>query len=306
MLPLSGTLAESVPIGPSRLHAMQTVRTLASLVKLEHTVFALPFAYAGMVLGARAADVSVDVQLVVFTTLAMVGARTLAMGLNRVIDAEIDARNPRTATRELPTGRLRASQVWTLCAVSLALLVASTFALDPVTRVLWPIPVALFVLYPYTKRFTWLCHLVLGLSIGLAPLGAWLAAGAPGNHLAPYLLWLGIATWIGGFDVIYATADVEFDRANGIRSLPARFGVARALLVVRVAHAVTIAAFLTAAVHLDLNPAAYVGIAVAAGLLAWENSMVSADDLTRMDRAFFTVNSWVGVVLGASLVVGAI
>lgn len=282
-----------------------TLRTLASLVKFEHTVFALPFAYAGMVLGSRSADASIGAWLVLWTTLAMVGARTLAMALNRVIDAEIDARNPRTASRELPTGRLRPVHVWLLCAASLVLLVGSTLALDPVTRLLWPIPVALFVLYPYTKRFTWLCHLVLGLSIGLAPLGAWLAAGGAGNQLAPYLLWLGIAMWIGGFDIIYATADVEFDRANGISSLPARFGIAKALVVVRVAHVCTIAAFTAAAAQLDLGVAAFVGIAVAAALLAWENSMVSADDLSRMDQAFFTVNSWVGVVLGASLVVGA-
>jgi 4-hydroxybenzoate polyprenyltransferase len=285
---------------------IRTLRTLASLVKLEHTIFALPFAYAGMMLGARAADVDVTVSLVVWITLAMVGARTLAMGLNRVIDAEIDARNPRTAMRELPTGTVSSTQVWLMCAVSLALLVAATFQLDPITRVLWPIPVALFVLYPYTKRFTWLCHLVLGLSIGLAPLGAWLATGAPGDDPAPYLLWIGIATWIGGFDVIYATADVEFDRANGIQSLPARFGVARALTITRLAHVATIACFSAAALLLELGPAAWIGIAVAAVLLAWENSMVSADDLSRIDKAFFTVNSWVGVALGAGLVIAAL
>lgn len=285
---------------------MRTLRTLASLVKFEHTIFALPFAYAGMMLGAQAANVDVTVELVVWITLAMVGARTLAMGLNRVIDAEIDAQNPRTAVRELPTGKVSAAQVRLLCAVSLALLVAATFQLDPITRVLWPIPVALFLMYPYTKRFTWLCHLVLGLSIGLAPLGAWLATGAPGDELAPYLLWLGIATWIGGFDVIYATADVEFDRANAIQSLPARFGVARALLVTRVAHVITIASFSAAAWLLELGPAAWIGIAIAAVLLAWENSMVSADDLSRIDKAFFTVNSWVGVALGGGLVIAGL
>lgn len=285
---------------------MRTIRTLASLVKFEHTIFALPFAYAGMVLGAAAADVDITASLVVWITLAMVGARTLAMGLNRVIDAEIDARNPRTAVREIPTGKVSRGQVWLLCAASLALLVAATFQLDPITRVLWPIPVALFVLYPYTKRFTWLCHLVLGLSIGLAPLGAWLATGAPGDELAPYLLWIGIATWIGGFDVIYATADVEFDRANDIQSLPARFGIAPALATVKVAHAVTIAAFAGAAVLLELGFVAWIGIAIAAALLAWENSIISADDLSRIDHAFFTVNSWVGVALGGGLVVAGL
>jgi 4-hydroxybenzoate polyprenyltransferase len=285
---------------------MRTLRTLASLVKFEHTVFALPFAYAGMVLGASAAGVDVTASLVVWITLAMVGARTLAMGLNRVIDREIDARNPRTAMREVPSGKVSPAQVWVLCAASLALLVLATFQLDPITRVLWPIPVALFVLYPYTKRFTWLCHAVLGLSIGLAPLGAWLAAGAPGSEPAPYLLWIGIACWIGGFDVIYATADVDFDREHGVRSLPARFGIARALLVVRAAHALTIACFALATLELVLGPAAWIGIAIAAVLLAWENAIVSADDLSRIDHAFFTVNSWVGVALGGGLVVAGI
>lgn len=285
---------------------MRTLRTLASLVKLEHTVFALPFAYAGMVLGADAAGRAVDAWLVLWITLAMIGARTLAMGLNRVIDAEIDARNPRTAGRELPTGRVTRSQVWLLCAASLALLVGSTFQLDPITRVLWPIPVALFAIYPYTKRFTWLCHAVLGLSIGLAPLAAWLAAGGPGDELAPYLLWLGIACWIGGFDVIYATADVDFDRAHGIRSLPVRFGIGPALAVVKVAHVVTVAAVALAALELDLAWPAWVGIAVAAMLLAWENSIVRADDLSRIDHAFFTVNSWVGVALGGGLIAAAL
>lgn len=285
---------------------MRTLRTLASLVKFEHTIFALPFAYAGMMLGARAAGVDVTVDLVAWITAAMVGARTLAMGLNRLIDADLDARNPRTAMRELPTGAVSSTQVWLLCAASLVLLVAATFQLDPITRVLWPIPTALFVLYPYTKRFTWLCHAVLGLSIGLAPLGAWLAVGAPGDTLAPWLLWLGIATWIAGFDVIYATADVEFDRANGIHSLPARFGIEPALGVVKGAHVITIASFCGAALMLDLGPAAWIGIALAAVLLAWENSMVSADDLSRIDKAFFTVNSWVGVALGAGLIVAAL
>lgn len=285
---------------------MRTARTLASLVKFEHTVFALPFAYAGMALAASAHGIDVTAGLVVWITLAMVGARTLAMGLNRLVDAEIDARNPRTAGRELPSGAVGRQQVWALCAASLALLVAATFQLDPITRVLWPIPVALFVLYPYTKRFTWLCHVVLGLSIGLAPLGAWLATGAPGDALAPYLLWIGIAAWIGGFDVIYATADVEFDRAQGIHSLPARFGIGPALLAVRVAHAITIAAFVATALALELGPAAWVGIAVGAVLLAWENAIVSADDLSRVDHAFFTVNSWVGVALGGGLIVAAV
>lgn len=285
---------------------MHTLRTLAGLVKIEHTVFALPFAFAGMMLAVRAADRELTVALVVWVTLAMVGARTLAMGLNRVIDASIDARNPRTAMRELPAGKVTRTQVWMLCAGALALLVAATTQLEPITRVLWPIPVALFVLYPYMKRFSWLCHAVLGLSIGLAPLGAWLASGGDGTTLAPYALWIGIACWIGGFDVIYACADAEFDRAHGLFSLPSRFGVGPALAVVKVAHALTVAAFAVAILDQDLGLVAWIGLAVAALLLVRENTVVSADDLSRIDHAFFTLNSWVGVALGAGLVVAAL
>lgn len=283
---------------------MPKVRLLASLVKLEHTVFALPFAYAGMVLGAEAAGRGIDLQLVALVTLAMIGARTLAMALNRLLDAEIDARNPRTAAREIPSGKLAPGHVWALCAASLALLVGATFGLDPVTRVLWPIPVALFVLYPYTKRFTWLCHLVLGLSIGLAPLAAWLAAGASGREATPWLLWLGVGLWIGGFDVIYATADADFDRAEGLSSIPARFGVGPALTIVRVLHTLALACFAGVGVAADLGPAFWAALAVAGALLAWENAIVRPDDLSRIDHAFFTVNSWVGVVLGAGVVAG--
>jgi len=285
---------------------MRSLATLAALVKLEHTIFALPFAYAGMMLALRSVDIDPSVSLVVWVTLAMVGARTLAMGLNRMIDAEIDARNPRTATREIPSGLVSRAQVWLLCAVSLVLLVVATTQLDPITRVLWPIPVALFVLYPYTKRFTWLCHAVLGLSIGLAPLGAWLAAGGGGADVEPYLLWIAIACWIGGFDVIYATADVEFDRAHGIQSLPARFGIGRALLVTRIAHALTVALVGAVVIRLDLGAVAWVGLAIGAVLLAWENSMVSEHDQSRLQAAFFTCNSWVGVALGTGLVVAAL
>lgn len=285
---------------------MGTLRKLSSLVKLEHTVFALPYAYAGMVLGADQADVDVTVALVVWITVAMVGARTLAMGLNRLIDAAIDARNPRTANRELVTGALRRPQVWMLCAVSLALLVVATFQLDPITRVLWPIPVALFVLYPYAKRFTWACHLLLGISIGLAPLAAWLAAGGSGSDVVPYLVWLGVATWIGGFDVIYALDDIEFDRANGLSSIPARFGVARALTIVRVLHVGTVLLFAAAGAISGLAFPFWIGLAIAAALLAWENSIVRPDDLSRIDKAFFTVNSYVGVALGAGLILGSL
>lgn len=281
---------------------MLLLRRLASLIKIEHTIFAMPFAMAGMLIGAERLDVPVTASLVTWIVLAMVGARTLAMALNRIIDAGIDARNPRTAQREIPAGLVGRGMALALCAAALALLVASTFHLEPVTRLLWPIPVALFVLYPYTKRFTWLCHLVLALCTGLAPLGAWLATTGT-ISAEPVLLTVAAGAWIGGFDIIYATKDVEFDRAEGLCSLPARFGIGPALGVTRAAHALSIGALIGVGVLASLGPAYWVAVAIAAGVLAWENSIVSPRDLSRVDAAFMNANGIVGLVFLAGVVV---
>jgi 4-hydroxybenzoate polyprenyltransferase len=287
---------------------MPSLSRFASLVKFEHTIFALPFAYAGTLLAMNAGTlgdepVHVDWLTFLFITTAMVGARTLAMGLNRLIDAEIDARNPRTASREIPSGLVSRRAAWGLCAVSLVVLVASTFGLDPITRVLWPIPVALFILYPYTKRFTWLCHLVLGLCTGLAPLGAWLAVTGEVGKVG-VLLTVAAACWIGGFDIIYACSDVDFDRANGLKSLPASFGIARALLVTRAAHAITAIALVAVAEASGMGVAYSVGVLVVIALLVYENAIVHADDLSRVNAAFFTTNGIIGMVFLASVLLG--
>jgi 4-hydroxybenzoate polyprenyltransferase len=267
-------------------------RRFVSLVKFEHTVFALPFAFVGAILSLGELPSAATLGWV---TLAMVGARSLAMALNRLIDARIDARNPRTAVREIPSGLLSRGQVIGFCALALVVFLVAVWQLDPVVRWLWPIPVAAFVLYPYTKRFTWLCHLALGLSTGLAPLGAWLAVTGDADP-APFLLWLAVALWIGGFDVIYATGDVEFDRREGLHSLPSRFGIAPALLVTRVCHLLAVALLIAVGVTLGLGPAYYLGLAVVAALLGYENSIVSADDLSRVNVAFFTLNGVISVV----------
>ena len=267
-------------------------RRFVSLVKLEHTVFALPFAYVGAIL---AVDGIPSLSQVVWVTLAMVGARSLAMALNRLIDAEIDARNPRTKAREIPAGLLSRSQVVAFCVGALVLFLIAVWQLDPVVRWLWPIPVALFVVYPYTKRFTWLCHLVLGCSIGLAPLGAWLAVGG-GAAWAPFMIAAAVALWIGGFDIIYATTDVDFDRQEGLCSLPSRFGIAPALIVTRVCHLASIALLAGAGLTLDLGPGYFLGLAAVAVLLAYENSIVHPDDLSRVNLAFLTVNGAISIV----------
>jgi 4-hydroxybenzoate polyprenyltransferase len=264
----------------------------ARLVKIEHTVFALPFAYVGAFLALQAVPSAHDL---FWITLAMVGARSLAMGLNRLIDARIDARNPRTATRELPSGLLSRAQVALFCALSLALFLVAVFQLAHVVRWLWPIPVAGFVIYPYLKRFTWLCHLWLGAVDGLAPMGGWVAVT---GHL-PWEAWaLGaaVALWVAGFDLFYSLFDVEVDRAQGLHSVATRFGERGVFLGARLAHAGTVALLAAVGVGLDLGVAYWLGVAAAAALFAYEHSIVRPGDLRRLDAAFFTVNGVISVV----------
>jgi 4-hydroxybenzoate polyprenyltransferase len=272
-------------------------RRFVSLVRLEHTVFALPFAYVGAILAQGRIP---GAAALLWLTAAMVGARSLAMALNRLIDAEIDARNPRTAAREIPAGLLSRGQVAAFCLASLVLFLIAVWHLDPVVRLLWPIPVALFVLYPYTKRFTWLCHLVLGCSTGLSPLAAWLAVGGS-VQAAPFLISAGVALWIGGFDIIYATTDVDFDLHEGLRSLPSRFGIGAGLALTRVCHLGTIALFAAAGLLLGRGALYFLGVAVVAALLAYENSIVHEDDLSRVNVAFFTVNGALSIVFLAGV-----
>ena len=271
---------------------------LARLVRLEHTVFALPFAYAGALL---AADGRPGWAAVGWITLAMVGARTLAMGLNRLIDAEIDARNPRTAIREIPSGQITRAQVWALCALALVLYLVAAFRLDPVVRWLWPIPVVLFVVYPYLKRVTWLCHLWLGASLGLAPVGAWLAVRGD----APWEAWalsLGVAAWVAGFDLFYALFDLEHDRADGIHSWATRWGVGGVFAGARGLHLLTVVALAAVGAGLGRGALYWVGVAVVAVLLAYEHLIVRPDDLRRLDAAFFTVNGVLSIAFGAFVV----
>jgi 4-hydroxybenzoate polyprenyltransferase len=272
--------------------AVQLPRLFARLVKLEHTVFALPFAYTGAFLAERAAPSAHDL---IWITLAMVGARTTAMGLNRLIDAEIDARNPRTAQRELPTGVLSRRQVGALCLAALVLFLVAVFQLDPVVRWLWPIPVLLFVVYPYLKRVTWLCHLWLGACLGLAPVGAWLAVSgsAPWEACA---LGGAVALWVAGFDLFYALFDIDHDRREGLHSWPTRWGVDGVFIGARAMHAAAVALLAAAGVGLTLGPWYWLGVAVVAGLLLYEHLLVRPGDLRRLNAAFFTVNGVISLV----------
>jgi 4-hydroxybenzoate polyprenyltransferase len=272
--------------------AVSLPRRFASLVKIEHTVFALPFAYVGMLLAVADVPPAGDW---LWVTVAMVGARTLAMGLNRLIDAEIDARNPRTAGRELPTGTLTRAQVIALCAVALAVFLVAVFQLDPLVRWLWPVPVALFVVYPYLKRVTWLCHLWLGASLGLAPVGAWAAVTGE----LPWQAWtLGgaVALWVAGFDLFYSLFDAEHDRAEGLRSWAVRFGERGVFAGARLHHLGTVALLAAAGLGLEVGALYWVGVAAVAALLAYEHLLVRPGDLRRLDAAFFTVNGVISIV----------
>jgi 4-hydroxybenzoate polyprenyltransferase len=270
------------------------LRVLLGMVKWEHTVFALPFAYAGML----AAPVPFSLSNLFWITVAMVGARTAAMTLNRIVDAGIDATNPRTADRAIPKGLIGVREAGIFTAVALGLLVLATFFLAPITRYLWPLVVLGFVVYPYTKRFTWLCHLALGITNGLAPGAAWVAVT---NEVSwtPALIWAAAALWVGGFDILYALLDRDFDLESGVNSLPARFGVGPALAVSRVWHALSVAFFVAFGVAAGLGPVYFLGTVVVAWLLFYEQSLVRKDDLSKLDVAFFTMNGVISLVFFA-------
>jgi 4-hydroxybenzoate polyprenyltransferase len=277
---------------------LSLIGAFASLVRFQHTVFALPFALAGALMARQAWP---PISTLGWILVAMVGARSLAMAINRVVDMEIDAANPRTAGRDLPSGRLTLRQVAVFCVMSLALLLVAVSQLPPLTWFLWPIPVAGFVLYPYTKRFTWLCHLVLGVVIGLAPLGAWIAV--TGHFaVAPWFLFLAVATWMFGFDVIYALMDVDFDVQHGVNSVPARFGARRALWVTRVMHTLAVVCLVIAGILAGSAAIYFVGVAVCAIVLIIENIVVSPDDQARIQAAFGTANGVLALVYVAFVI----
>lgn len=279
-------------------HGRAVVPALLHLVRFAHTVFALPFALAGALLARMAVPAWTTLAWIV---LAMAGARSLAMAINRVVDAGIDARNPRTATRELPAGTLTRTQVAVFAAVSLAALLVAVSQLPRITWYLWPIPVAAFVFYPFTKRFTWACHLVLGLTIGLAPVGGWIAVTGE-FALAPILLGLAVACWIAGFDIIYALLDLDFDRTAGVHSVPVRFGATRALMITRLLHVAAIGLLVAAGLEAGAGGIYLAGVAACAVLLIYENVVVDPHDVVRINRAFGAANMVMAVTYFVAVV----
>ncbi len=274
---------------------MRVARLYYRLVKFEHTIFALPFAYVGAFLAVQGVPSGHDL---LWITVAMVGARSLAMALNRLIDARIDAANPRTASRELPSGALTSAAVVAFCVLALVVYLLAVWELDPLVRWLSPIPVAMFVVYPYLKRFTWLCHLWLGAVDGLAPVGAWAAIKGE----LPWQAWaLGaaVAAWVAGFDLFYALFDVDVDRLQGLHSWATRFGERGAFQGARALHLATIALLAAAGSGLDVGVLYWVGVAAVAALLLYEHTLVRPGDLRRLDAAFFTMNGVISVAFFA-------
>ena len=279
---------------------MTRIRVFFDLVKFEHTVFALPFAYLGMVLAAGGWP---GWAKFIWITVAMVAARTLAMSANRLVDRELDARNPRTMNRPLPRGLISSQAVAVYAGVSLAVLAVAAWRLDPLCLMFLPGALVFLLGYHYTKRFTWLSHWILGFTDGLAEPGAWVAVRGSlltWADLPAWLLLFAVTFWIGGFDLIYACQDVDVDRRDGLHSIPADFNVASALLLARVCHALTVALLASVGLTTGLGWPFWVGLAVIVAMLVYEHSLVSPQDLSRLDVAFFNMNGYISITVFAA------
>ncbi|MEU6705093.1 menaquinone biosynthesis prenyltransferase MqnP [Streptomyces wuyuanensis] len=281
--------AAAVP-GPGRTKAF------LRLVMIEHSVFALPFAYIAALTAMFESDGSVDWVTLLLVTVAMVGLRTFAMACNRIIDREIDARNPRTAGRELVTGAVSVRSAWTGAGIALVVFLGAAALLNPLCLALAPLAVVPMVVYPYGKRFTNYPHAILGLAQAMGPVGAWLAVTGAWSWDA-VILGLAVGVWIGGFDLIFACQDVQADRAHGVKSVPARFGIPAALWGARACHVVTMALFVWYALATGAGAFLWLGLVIVAVAFVYEHTIVTPHDLSRLNRAFFTVNGFIGIAL---------
>nr|WP_285874258.1 UbiA-like polyprenyltransferase [Halalkalibacter oceani] len=276
---------------------IRKLRIILEMIKFEHTVFALPFAYFGAVLGAYIVnDAWPSLSQWIWITVAMVGARSAAMSLNRVIDEQIDKHNPRTAGRAIPAGLISKVEVLFFIVISFVLLFTAAFQLNLLAVYLLPLAVFFLVIYSYTKRFTWACHLILGITIGIAPLGGWVGATGTLTWDA-FILFVAVALWTAGFDVIYATQDADYDREHQLHSIPSRFGIKRALMLARLFHVISFAAFLTLFFTTPLGWLYLIGVIIAGGIMLYEHTIVSDDDLTKVNVAFFTMNGILSIVM---------
>ena len=272
---------------------MGKLATYLSFIRFSHSVFALPFALTGALLAWRIAPF--HWRQILWVIVAMVSARSAAMGFNRLVDARMDALNPRTAAREIPTGALSRREATLFVVIASLIFMFAAAALNPLCGMLSPLALLIVFWYSIAKRYTSYTQAFLGLAMAVAPVGGWLAAGGPIGAPEPWLLGLAIGLWVGGFDILYACQDVEFDRAHGLNSIPVRFGVERSLRISRAMHIATIACMTWLGVLVGLGAIYFMGVALVAALLFYEQSLVSADDLSQVKRAF-DLNGWVGIL----------
>jgi 4-hydroxybenzoate polyprenyltransferase len=273
---------------------LRNIRVTLEMIKIEHTLFALPFALLGAVLAANGLP---SLRQVLWITVAMVGARSTAMAFNRIADREFDTRNPRTAGRALPAGLLSVAFVGGFTVISTALFFLAAAMLNRLTLMLVPVALASVLLYSFSKRWTLLSHLLLGWCLSIAPTGAWIAVRGSLDSPVPLLLSLVVLLWTAGFDVLYACQDYDFDVKAGLHSIPKRFGIARALFIARLLHIAAFAALLALYWITHLGVFALIGVAATAVLLVYQHRLVRADDLSKLNAAFFTTNAFVSLIL---------
>ncbi|MFD2371772.1 UbiA-like polyprenyltransferase [Brevibacillus sp. GCM10020057] len=279
--------------------SLSKLKIILEMIKFEHSLFALPFAFMGAVLGNIVIEKTWPTWTEIFwVTVAMVGARSAAMSLNRVIDRYIDAKNPRTANRAIPAGLISIVEVILFIIVSFAVLFIAAFQLNALAVKLLPLAVFVLVVYSYTKRFTWLCHFVLGVAIGFGPLGGWVATTGQVDGTG-LLLFASVLFWTAGFDIIYACQDSEFDRKEGLFSMPSRFGIANALMIARFCHVLTFIGLLSLYAVAHLSIWFLVGVLISGAILIYEHTLVKPTDLSKLDVAFFNMNGILSVVMFA-------
>jgi 4-hydroxybenzoate polyprenyltransferase len=273
---------------------VRNIRVTLEMIKIEHTLFALPFALLGAIFAANGLP---TLRQLLWIIVAMVGARSAAMAFNRIADLSYDAKNPRTATRALPAGLLSVGFVWVFTIVSAGVLLFAAAMLNRLTLILAPVALASVLLYSFTKRWTLLSHIVLGWCLAIAPTAAWIAVRGEIRSPIPLLLSLVVLLWTAGFDILYACQDVDFDRREGLRSIPARVGVSNALWIARALHAASFLALVSLYLVTGLGVVALVGVLATGALLIYQHRLVKADDLSRLNAAFFTTNAFVSVIL---------
>ncbi|HYQ47908.1 MAG TPA: UbiA-like polyprenyltransferase [Thermodesulfovibrionales bacterium] len=272
---------------------IQKVSLYLRMIKFSHSIFALPFAFTAALIAAGGVP---PVRQIFWIAVAMVGARSGAMGLNRIIDRQIDRENPRTAAREIPRGVVGVAEAAVFVLLSFCLMAIAAYMLNPLCLMLSPIAIGVLVLYSFTKRFTWLAHLVLGLAIAAGPLGAWVAiTGAVDRMILPLVL--AVICWLAGFDILYALQDIEFDRHYGLYSIPQRFGIRKSLYIARGLHMVTFILLVLNGVLFRLGIPYSAGLVIVAGLFLYEHSLVKEHDLSRLDMAFFNMNGYISMTV---------